>query len=166
MAEIAESKGDSMKAPWFKKSGQIAFAIMIFIIFSGFPASADQSEPETAESVSNESPQFIAYYFYTSKRCASCYRLEEWAETVIKDHFKKAIESGELQWKTVNVEKPENEHFAKDFNLYTKSLVIVEQNDGETVRWKNLDKVWQLLRDKDKYFDYVTTETKAFMEKS
>jgi len=155
-----------MNPQWFKKGALIAFVIMICSIFGGFTAAADQSEPETAESVSNESPQFIAYYFYTSKRCASCYRLEQWSETAIKDHFKKAIESGRLQWKTVKVDKPENEHFTKDFNLYTKSLVIVEQNDGETVRWKNLDKVWQLLRNKDKYFDYVTTETKAFMEKS
>src|SRR6056297_935331 len=150
----------------FKKGVLTALIIMICFILGGFPASASQAEPETAESVSNESPQFIAYYFYTSKRCASCYRLEEWSETAIKDHFKQAIESGELQWKTVNIEKPENKHFARDFHLYTKSLVIVEQNDGETVRWKNLDKVWQLLRDKDKYFDYVTTETMEFMEKS
>lgn len=155
-----------MKPKIFKKCVLITFMIMICFVLGGFPAAANQSEKAAVKPDSNGNTQFVAYYFYTSKRCSSCYRLEEWAETAIKDHFKQAIESGKLQWKTVNVDEPENEHFTKDFNLYTKSLVIVEQNDGETVRWKNLEKVWQLLRDKDKYFDYVTTGVRAFMEKS
>lgn len=155
-----------MKPQCFKKGVLIAFMIAVCFIFGSFPAAASQPNPATADDVSNENTQFIAYYFYTSKRCASCYRLEEWAETAIKNHFKKEIENGRLEWKTVNVDKPGNKHFTKDFNLYSKSLVIVKQNDGETVHWKNLDKVWQLLKHKDKYFDYVTTELREFMEKN
>lgn len=76
------------------------------------------------------------------------------------------MQKDKMEWKPIKVDKPENKHFIKDFNLYTKSLVIVKKNGHETVRWKNLEKVWRLLRDKDKYFDYVTSEIRKFMENS
>ncbi|MGM0454230.1 MAG: nitrophenyl compound nitroreductase subunit ArsF family protein [Thermodesulfobacteriota bacterium] len=155
-----------MKIPRFVTGFVIAFSLAVFAILGGWPAGSGPSAAPAVAAETNENPQFIAYYFYTSKRCKSCYRLEEWAETTIKDHFQQEIENGRLDWRTVNVDKPENKHFTKDFNLYTKSVVIVEQSDGETVRWKNLEKVWQLLRDKGKYTDYVSDEIRTFMEKS
>lgn len=155
-----------MKIQRFATGVGIAFALAVFAILGGWPGAPGPSAGSAVAAENNDNPRFIAYYFYTSKRCKSCYRLEDWAETTIKDHFQQEIEDGRLDWRTVNVDKPENKHFTKDFNLYTKSVVIVEQNDGETLRWKNLDKVWQLLRDKKKYTDYVNNEIQAFMEKS
>lgn len=144
----------------------IIFALVVFAMPGIRPATAGESVGPAMAAETNKNSKFIAYYFYTSQRCGSCYRLEDWAETTIKDHFQQQIENGELDWRTVNVDKPENKHFVKDFNLYTKSVVIVEQKDGETLRWKNLEKVWRLLRDQEKYADYVRSEIQSFMEKS
>ncbi|MEF8824001.1 MAG: nitrophenyl compound nitroreductase subunit ArsF family protein [Desulfohalobiaceae bacterium] len=134
--------------------------------FSVSTCPASQSSANTSTSEKDQKTHYIAYYFYTSKRCASCYRIENWSEAAIKEHFGQALREGNLRWKTVKVDHPENKHFVKDYNLYTKSVVIVEKNGDETVRWKNLEKVWRLLQDKKAYFDYVTGEIKAFMEKS
>jgi len=155
-----------MKIQRFAAGFVIAIALAVFTILGGWPATSGPSAGQAIAAETDEKPRFIAYYFYTSKRCKSCYRLEDWAETTIKNHFQQEIENGRLDWRTVNVDKAEHKHFVKEFNLYTKSVVIVEQKEGETVRWKNLEKVWRLLRDQEKYADYVSNEIQAFMEKS
>ena len=39
----------------------------------------------------------------------------------------------------VNVDEPANEHFIKDYQLYSKSIVIVKMQDGKELKWENLD---------------------------
>lgn len=127
------------------------------LVFQSLPAAAE--EPNVAH-------RYVAYYFLTNKRCQSCLRIEKWTEASIHEYFKEDLESGSLDWRTVNVQKPENKHFIDDFQLYTKSVVIVEQQDGATIRWHNLDKVWHLLRDQEQFSRYVFKEIQGFMEKS
>jgi hypothetical protein len=57
-----------------------------------------------------------------------------------------------------------NEHFVEDFKLVTRSLVLVSYRDGTVARWKNLDKVWQLVRDEELFSQYVRESTRAFLD--
>lgn len=66
----------------------------------------------------------------------------------------------------VNTDEPENKHFIEDFQLVTKSVVLAEYHDGKIVRSKNLDKVWQLVRNKDDFIEYVQNEAGAFLGES
>lgn len=110
-------------------------------------------------------PRFIAYYFYTNKRCGPCTQIEQWTEETVTTGFKDELASGKLQWRGVNVQQEENEHFIRDFELYSKSVIIAEYQAGKPVRWENLKKVWQLYRDKPKFLDYIAGGIKSFMEK-
>lgn len=140
----------------------LPFVVISLMLLSFSSASCNQAgAPEV-----KAKPRFIAYYFYTNKRCGPCKRIEQWAREAIAENFKDQIEAGRLQWQAINVEKPENKHFIKDFQLFTKSVVIAEYKDGKPVRWQNLENVWQLYRDREKYFDYLARETGKFMEKS
>ena len=64
----------------------------------------------------------------------------------------------------VNVEVKGNEHFVKDYELYTKSVVLSETKNGKEVRWKNLDKVWTLLGDEAAFKKYVRDEVSAYLK--
>ena len=79
-------------------------------------------------------------------------------------NFKDALASGDLEFKAVNVEDRGNEHFVNDYQLYTKSLILSFVKDGKEVRHKNLDKIWELARDKQKFITYVTKEINGFMK--
>ncbi|HEY6572893.1 MAG TPA: nitrophenyl compound nitroreductase subunit ArsF family protein [Candidatus Eisenbacteria bacterium] len=105
----------------------------------------------------------IAYYFHTTYRCASCRSIEEYSHEALESGFADAIKDGRLVWKVVNVESKGNEHFVKDYSLYTKSLVLVKEVRGKRTSWKNLEKVWQLLQDKKKFIQYVQQETQGFL---
>jgi hypothetical protein len=105
----------------------------------------------------------IAYYFHTTYRCASCRAIEAYSREAIETAFAGQLKDGRLVWKVVNVEVKGNEHFVKDYGLYTKSLVLVNEARGKPAEWKNLEKVWQLIQDKPRFMRYVQDETRAYL---
>jgi hypothetical protein len=105
----------------------------------------------------------VAYYFHTTYRCASCRAIEAYSREAIASAFADQLKDGRLLWKVVNIEVKGNEHFVKDYGLYTKSLVLVNEVRGKPAEWKNLEKVWQLLQDKEAFLRYVQDETRAYL---
>ena len=105
-----------------------------------------------------------AYYFHGDFRCSNCYKIEKYSKEAIDKYFAKELASGELEYKVVNVDEKDNEHFAKDYKLYTKSLVISKIKGGEEVEYKNLEKVWNYLGDKEAFYNYVKEEAAKFLE--
>ncbi len=113
---------------------------------------------------SNPQAKVIAYYFHGAFRCFTCINMEKFAREAIETNFKDALASGNLEFKVVNVEERCNEHFVNDYKLYTKSLILSLVKDGKEVKSKNLDKVWELARNKQKFIDYVTGELNEFIK--
>jgi len=90
--------------------------------------------------------------------------MEKYSREAIESDFKEDLASGRLEFKAVNVEDRGNEHFVDDYKLYTKTLILSLVKDGKEVKSKNLDKIWDLARNKQKFIDYVTGEIKEFMK--
>jgi len=124
-------------------------------------AAAKKSDSKAA--VSPLSHKVIAYYFYGNVRCPSCKKIEAYSHEAIQGGFAAPLKDGRLEWRPINVEESGNEHFLKDFQIYTKSLVIVDLIDGKQKQWKNLPKVWELLYDKDGFIKYVRDEINAYL---
>ncbi|MBK8231007.1 MAG: hypothetical protein IPK72_10565 [Candidatus Eisenbacteria bacterium] len=111
--------------------------------------------------------RLIVYYFHTSQRCVSCRKLEAFTAEAMQTRFATELAAGRVDFRIVNYEREENAHFAKEYKLYTKSVVVVDERNGAEVAWKNLPKVWQLLHDKGKFIEYVAGEARAvLMEQS
>jgi len=110
------------------------------------------------------SAKVIAYYFHGSFRCYTCTNMEKFSREAMEKNFKDALVSGKLEFKAVNVEDRGNEHFVDDYKLYTKSLIVSLVKDGKEVKSKNLDKIWELAHNKDKFIDYVTAEVGEFIK--
>ena len=122
-----------------------------------------------AEAAVNETPlmslpsQVVVYYFHGNARCPSCYKLEQFAKEALEQNFAGEIKSGKIVFKIVNIDKPGNDHFVADYQLYTKSVVLSLVKDGRQVRYKNLEKVWDLLRDQEQYHAYIRDQIKPFL---
>jgi len=99
--------------------------------------------------------QLIVYYFHGDKRCPTCHKLETYAKEGLDAYFADEIASKKIVWKVLNVDRTENSHFIQDYKLVTKSVVLSEVANGKEVRWKNLDQIWQKVRDKDNYLQYI-----------
>ncbi len=118
----------------------------------------------TARAASPQDAQVIAYYFHGSMRCATCHKLEQYSKEAVENNFKNELESGKLEFKIINVDEPSNKHFSGAYQLYTKSLVLSLVKDGKEVKYKNLDKIWEYVRDKQRFSEYVKQEIAAFLK--
>lgn len=117
----------------------------------------------TAASQASETPRkLIAYYFHRTMRCATCLSIEKQSREAIELAYGGELSSGRLEWHAVNIEDPGNEHFEKDFELQTQSLVLVESASDRVARWKMLPKVWELVEDPYGFQEYVVTEVAVF----
>jgi len=105
----------------------------------------------------------IAYYFHGSQRCKTCLTIEAYAAEAIRTGFADALSDGTLEWKVVNIEEPENEHFVEDYQITTRTVVLVEMKDGKQVRWSTLDRVWDLVDDQPAFMTYIQEETKGYL---
>ncbi len=106
----------------------------------------------------------VVYYFHGTMRCPTCHKLEQYSREAIEANFKDAFSSGKLEFKVVNVEERENEHFTQDYQLYTKSLIISLVKNGKEIKSKNLAKIWDYAGNKDKFLRYVTEEVAGFLK--
>ena len=132
-------------------------ALSISIIFVSPSAQAGEDAPPA---------HIVAYYFHGSFRCPTCHKLEQYSKEAIEDNFKDAIASGRLEYEVVNVEDRGNEHYANDYELYTKSLILSLVKDGKEIKWVNLDKIWEYVGNKEKFIDYVKAGVSDFLKEA
>ncbi len=102
-----------------------------------------------------KSAHVVAYYFHGTMRCPTCYKLEQYSKEAIEANFKDALTAGKLEFKVINIEDKGNEHYGKDYQLYTKSLILSLVKDGKEIKWTNMDKIWEHVGNKQKFIDYV-----------
>lgn len=120
----------------------------------------------TVFAAESNSAKVIAYYFHGSFRCYTCTNMEKYTREAIEAGFSNELRSGKLEFKAINVEERGNGHFVHEYQLYTKSLVLSLVRAGKQVKWKNLDKIWQLSGNKKKFTGYVVAEIAGLLKEA
>lgn len=128
------------------------------------PDSLVASGADTVRTPAPSQHRVIAYYFHGNVRCVSCRKIEAYTKEAIDSTFAQALKSGQLEWQVINVDSSQNEHFLQDYKLFTKSVVLSDLHDGKQARWKNLDKVWELLGNQSKFHAYIQEEVRDFLD--
>lgn len=108
-------------------------------------------------------PELIVYYFIGNKRCSSCHKIEAYTKEALERAFASELRGGAIQWRLVNVELRQNEHYVQDFQLYGKSIVLARRDAESVVRKRNLADIWDLLGDKPAFQAYIEREVRAMM---
>lgn len=148
---VAQSKSDS------KPAGASAVA-------KAAPAEAGIPDSLTAVPADTLAHKIIAYYFHGTRRCPSCKKIEAYSQEAVQTGFGEDLKSGKMEWRVVNTDDSPNEHYMKDYQLYTKSLVLSHIEGGKETQWKNLEKVWELLGDKEAFVKYVQDEVRLMAQ--
>jgi hypothetical protein len=129
------------------------------------PRKAEKPAAAPADSLTGRR-RVVAYYFHGKARCANCIKIETWSREAIEMARARELADGRLAWKVVDVEVKGNEHFVEDYQLYTKSLVLVEQVGGKQTRWKNCARVWEYLGSKERFLAYVRDEVAGYLKET
>ena len=136
--------------------------VVASVAFLAFQESTSSAAAPAAE-VTNSRDQVMAYYFHGKARCATCQKLEAYAEEALKAGFAGELADGRLVWRVADTSLPENRHFLTDYQLQYQSVILVETKEGQLQRWKNLDQIWQKVGDREAYIAYVQGEVARFM---
>jgi thiol-disulfide isomerase/thioredoxin len=116
------------------------------------------------EKTSLQEQKVVVYYFFGNIRCETCHKLESYAQESLQNNFADEIKAGLIEWKPVNTDETQNRHFIKDYELVSKSIVLSNTLAGKEVSWKNLDKIWELVGNKDKYVEYIKVNVAEFLK--
>jgi hypothetical protein len=132
-------------------------------------AAEEQVEPSdepvrVVETPARPQHKLVAYYFHRTQRCRTCLTIEAYAKDVLREELADAFKSGELEWRAVNVEEPQHEHFVEEYGLTASALVMVLLENSKQKRWKDLGRVWELVRDEGDFKEYVRDEAMAYLE--
>jgi hypothetical protein len=138
--------------------------ILITLLFcmGATPQTKSSSEIKPSQTIAND--KIIVYYFHGNYRCYSCMRIEQYTRESVEAAFAKELKSGQIEFKSINVDLPANSHYVDDYKLFTKSVIVSDMVQGKERRWKNLQKVWELLRNETKFKEYVKSETAAYLQ--
>jgi RNase H-fold protein (predicted Holliday junction resolvase) len=121
------------------------------------------SEKNSTTQQQQDSRQLVVYYLHGTFRCPSCNTIERLTKQAVEQGFAEQLATGRVQLKILNIEEPGNEHFAEDYKLYTKSVILSDRKNGKEIQWKNLEKIWTLLHDETKFIEYINSEVKSYL---
>jgi hypothetical protein len=121
--------------------------------------------PDTGTTAHADShKKILVYYFHNDFRCYSCTQIETLTRKAVTENFQKELAESTVELKVINVDKAENEHFVEDYNLETKSVIMVEYSGSKQVRWKNLSKIWDYFYKEDVFASYIRDELNRYLE--
>ena len=135
--------------------------LLIFILILNVCLYVNASAQETSSGPDN---YVMVYYFHGNFRCSSCHRIEQYTKQAIGQYFRNEMNSGKLVFKVVNIDEKQNQHFIKDYQLYTRSVVVSLIKDGKEIKHKNLTEVWNYLRDKAGFLSYIKDEVNKYLK--
>ena len=117
-----------------------------------------------ADSTQKPAGTVTAYYFHRTHRCRTCLTIEKYAQQALEHYFKKELSEKRLEFKPMDMEKAENRHYVKDYQLYTSSLILSLRKKDKEARWENLEQVWFLVKDMEKFFLYVKEKVEPYLQ--
>jgi len=148
-----------------KKTGYLVLLILITLLF------CVGTSPQTQSSSKGKSPQVaqatdkvIVYYFHGNYRCASCMTIERYTRESVESFFADEIKRGQIELRIINADLPVNKHYIKDYKLFTRSVIVSDIAQGKEKRWKNLQKVWELLHKEKNFKAYVKDEIILYLQ--
>ena len=142
-----------------KSLGFMGLAIAALVIMAEVSAGMQNASAQPS------SHKVIAYYFHTNTRCDTCRKIEAYSKEAILEGFKAELQNGTLELRIINYEDPENRHYIKDYKLVSKSLILVNMIDGYQTEWTNLKLVWDLVKNRNAFLNYVRGEVRDYLAK-
>jgi len=129
------------------------------------PALADSILPDGCLGNLNDN-QVVVYYFHRKFRCQSCEVLESTLLSTIKITYADHFGAGRLAMCIINVDDPENRFYLEQFEILGNSIVIVQKKEGNVLKYKNIESIWEVSEDRDAITNLLQTEVAGFLPES
>jgi len=133
------------------------FLIIIFTIglISGCNVSKNVISESSGNTPINKDVEKIeVYHFHGASQCFSCMTIKEFAEKTVNTYYSDLLESGKMEFKSINIELPENREVSTKYGATGSSLWIGTYINGEFHKEQNTN-VWYKVRDEEGFLSYL-----------
>lgn len=135
-----------------KVSRLFSFLFLFFLLFLHPLDAVSQTEGD----------QVRVYFFHGTTRCFTCLRMSSLLGEALQQNFPTLLDSGALQWRPINVDLPENEHYVRQFGISEHEVVLVKYRKGKQVHWRKLNELWKSVENRKALFNQVKESVEAF----
>ncbi len=129
------------------------------------PPSEAAPDAPGLEAARQTEPTVVVTYFTTDARCESCRTIETLARSTVEEDFARDLAAGTIRFQTINLDEPANRHFARNYSLAFKTVVVSQEAGGRVLRWGKLDDVWSLLGRPDEFRAYLAGPIRGYLAK-
>lgn len=147
----------------------LGWGLLLFALFSlayaGWLTFGSRKTSRESDQSSN-GDVVLVYFIHGRAKCPTCDLILAHTRASLDTSFAEEMKNGRLKLVKVDVEKPGNEHFMKDFNLFTTSVVLYHRAADGKATWKNLDKAWELAEDGTAFTEYFRISLERFLEEA
>ncbi len=105
----------------------------------------------------------IVYQFHRRFRCQECVKLEEMINEAFQTHFPEELKTGRLIFRVVDLDVEENGHYEKEYDFFYNTVIVVDIDKGKELRFKNLEKIWSLVDDKEVATEFIRSHIAAYL---
>jgi hypothetical protein len=144
-----------------KKIAVTIISLVAISIITNLPSGSGNAVISSAYA---KGDKIIVFYFHGDFRCHTCTKIEALTKKAVTEGFKKEIAPLKIEFLAVNMDKPANRHFVKDYRLDSKSVIVAEFTGSKQIRWKNLPKIWDYYSDEPMFLAYIRDEIKAYLK--
>lgn len=141
----------------------VLISVLLLVGFAPVSTFAEDN-PQQEQALANDG-KTVVYYFHGNMRCRACRQIEALTKKTVEEGFAQEVKEGSVELKTVNVDQSDNEHFVRDYELATRSVVVSREEGGKEINWRRLDRVWRLVRDETAFIDYLSKEISGLSQR-
>lgn len=135
----------------------VALTLLLAILrISGPSSPLENNSLFTRLEVSGPNSTVIVLFHY-SKRCEQCLAMEKYSREVLRDDFPILMQNGQLLFRQVVMDRPENRDLIESYGLVTSTLVIIRFQGMEEESIRVLDRSWALF-DQEKEFKKMLSD--------
>lgn len=127
------------------------------------PPVASGVDAAPAPAPDEDQPVVVVTYFTTNVRCESCRKIEALTRAMVDEQFAPELEAGRLRFQTINLDESENRHFANDYQISFKTVVVSMEQSGRVLQWEKRDEVWSLLNEPEAFQSYIADSIRSYL---
>jgi len=100
-------------------------------------------------------------YFHVVPGCDLCQIMSKNVFLTLTTSFKEELKTKRVILRFYDMEDEKNAKIVQTFGVKGPSLYFVRTMDGKDVKTKNADEIWELVKSKKKFLEYVEKEVRA-----
>lgn len=144
----------------------LSAALLVFLLaYAGVMISKELARDSAVAPTAGHllSDGVVVFYFHGHFRCDTCDRIERFTQQALTENFGPEMTRGKIAWRSVNTDIAANAHFTRDYQLSTRTIVMVRTRGGADDEWKKLERAWDFVGDARAFKRYIAAEVGAYL---